>query len=207
MSVKAEMDFSQAVLEEAQDEAAKIVDLAKREAERILDGARAELDQIYRAEAPQTKKQEASIRYTQIIAAAQLENRRQLLLARERFIQSVEDRVQTQLVQFRATPEYPQLLRALVEQGLTELEGEAFEVIVAPEDRALLSDDALTELAQTSGKRVTLSVQPQPGITGAIIQRTDQRVRCNNSLQAILEREQIEIRRLILQELMGNLEA
>jgi vacuolar-type H+-ATPase subunit E/Vma4 len=51
-----------------------------------------------------------------------------------------------------------------------------------------------------------LSEQSQTGITGAIIQRIDKRVLCDNSFQAILQRQQNELRLLIAQELFGEIE-
>lgn len=205
MSNKTETDFSQAILEEARQEAERIVDLARREAERIIDGAKTELDKIYLTEAPQAKKQEASIRYAQILASARLETRRQMLLSREQFLQNVQEQVKTRLLQLRADQTtYPRLLHTLVQHGLEELSGEQFEIITAPEDHCLLTNETLAQFQQATGKHVTLSAQTQPGITGAIVRRTDRRVRCDNSLQAILEREQIDIRRLILEHLLGE---
>ncbi len=206
MLVEAEADFSQAILEEAKQEADGIVDLARREAERILDGARAELDQIYATESPHVKKQQAQTRYNQIVSAAELEIRRQKLLTQERLIAEVQKQVKERLLQIQNDPRYPDILVSLICRGLTELEGDAFEVIVAPEDRHLVTDEMLTGLREETKETVILSEQSQEGITGVIIQRTDKRVMCDNSFQAILHRQQDELRLLIAQELFGEIE-
>jgi V/A-type H+-transporting ATPase subunit E len=206
MPIEDEADFSQAILEEAKQEAEGIVDRAKREAERILDGARAELDQIYLAEAPQTTTQKAKMRYNQIIAAAELETRKQKLLTQERLIAKVQKRVKERLLQIRNDPRYSDILVSLIHQGVIELEGDMFEAIVAPEDCNLVTKDILAKLHKDTGKTIVLSEQAQAEITGAIIQRTDKRVRCDNSFQAILQRRQNELRLLIAQELFGEVE-
>jgi V/A-type H+-transporting ATPase subunit E len=204
MSIGQETDFSQAILEEAKEEADSIVSLARREAERILDGAREELEKIYIAESPQAKKQQAAIRYNQIIASAELEARRKILLAQESFIQEVQSQVHDRLQRLREDEQYPHILQALIRQGLRELEGEEFEVLVAPEDRHLLTADVLKALKKATGKTVSLAESSQEGITGAIIQRTDKRVLCDNSFQAIIQREQAPIRLRIAGELFGQ---
>jgi vacuolar-type H+-ATPase subunit E/Vma4 len=206
MPVEDEANFSQAILAEATQEAEEIVDRARREAERILDGARVELDQINLAELPHTATQKAKTRYNQIIAAAELETRKQQLLTQERLIAEVQQRVKERLFQIRAESQYSDHLASLIHQGVTELEGDTFEVIVAPEDRELVTDKMLTRLHKETGKTVMLSEQSQTGITGAIIQRIDKRVLCDNSFQAILQRQQNELRLLIAQELFGEIE-
>jgi vacuolar-type H+-ATPase subunit E/Vma4 len=206
MLVEGAVDFSHAVLEEAQQEAEGIVNLARREAERILESARAELDQVYLSESPQEKKLKAKTRYTQIVAAAELEAQRQLLLSQERMIAEVQQRVKERLPQIRNDSRYAEILMSLIRQGLTELDGSTFKVLVAPEDRQLVTDEMLTRLHEETGKTVQLSEQSQAGLIGAIIQRTDGRVMCDNSFQAILQRQQDEIRLLIAQELFAGIE-
>ena len=198
-------EFSQALLKEARKEAAEIVGMARHEAEHILANARAELDRVYMAEASPAKTQRAKLRYTQIVAAAELQAQRQLLLGQERLIVEVQERIKQRLLQLRNEPQYADILVSLVRQGLSELEGEAFEIIVAPEDRALVTAAMLTTLREQTGKTVTLATQSQAGITGAIVQRADQRVLCDNSLQAILQRQQHEIRLLVAQELFAGI--
>jgi len=206
MPIEDEADFSQAILQEAQQEADEIVDMAKREAERILDSARAELDQIYISESPHEKTQRAKTRYNQIIAAAELEARRGVLLSQERFIVEVQQRVKGRLLQIRTDPRYTDILTFLIRRGLSEIEGDTFEVIVSSEDRNLVTEGMLTRLREETGKAVMLSEQSQAGITGAIIQRADKRVMCDNSFTTILQRQQDELRLLIAQELFGEIE-
>ncbi len=218
MSIGQETDFSQAILDEAREEADGVVDLARREAERILEGAREELEAIYIAESPQAQKQQASTRYNQIIASAELETRRRALLAQEDVIQQVLEQVRERLQQLRTDERYPNILRALILQGLQELEGETFEALVAPEDRKFVTPALLNELQQHTGKRVSLAEKTPDGptgdfdsmvgdfdsIVGAIVQRADLRVSCDNTFQAIIQREQAPIRLLIAESLFGE---
>jgi len=202
MPIETANDFSQAVLEEAKQEAEKMLDLARREAERILDGARTELDQIYATDSQQSKKQHAQTQSNQTLSTAELEARRQVLLTQERLITEVQQRVKDHLRHLRDNARYSEILTSLIARGLAELEGENFEVIVAPEDRPLVTTAMLADLHRQTDKAVNLSQQSQDGMTGAIIQRADQRVRCDNSFEAILHREQQDIRLLIAQELL-----
>lgn len=204
MAIEAEAGFSRAILEEAQRERDDILELARREAERILDNARAELDQIYVAESPDAKTQKARARYNQIVATAELEARKKLLFAKEEYIQEVQKRVKERVEQLRDGEQYTDLLVDLIQQALKELEGERFEVIVAPEDQPCLADDMLAQMEAKTGKHVARSSQTRPGMLGAIVQRSDGRVLCNYSFQAILQRRQQELRTLIAQELFDE---
>lgn len=206
MPIDDEMDFSQAILREAEQEADDIVNLAQREAERILDTARAELDQVYIAESPQAKTQKAKTRYNQIIAAAELEAQRQILLSQEQIITEVQKRVKAWFLRIRTESQYSDILVFLIRKGLTELDGDAFEIIVASEDRKLVTAEMLDRLREETGKPAVLSEQSEAGIAGAIIQRVDKRVICDNSFQAILQRQQNELRALIAQELFTEIE-
>ncbi len=199
-------EFAQAILKEAKQEAEDIVDLAKREAERILDGARKELDQIYKKEAPQTATQKVKMRYKQVVAAAEFDARKQELLIQERLIAEVHAQVQERLLQIRAAAEYPDLFVRLIIDGLSELSGEEFEIIAAPEDRERITEDMLEMLRTKTGKILTRSEQTRTGVTGAIVQRVDQRVVCDNTLQGLFERRQAEMRVLIAQDLFGEIE-
>jgi vacuolar-type H+-ATPase subunit E/Vma4 len=122
----------------------------------------------------------------------------------EQYIQQVQEQVQERLRQFRNDKQYPHVLQSLIQQGLQELEGDTFDVLVATEDRTLVTSTMLQELQQETGKIVNLSEHTPDGITGAIIQRTDQRVVCDNSFQAIIQREQTPIRLLIARTLFGE---
>ncbi len=204
MPVEDGTEFSRAILDEAKQEAADIVDLAEREAERILEGAREELDQVYQREAPQAATQKVKTRYKQIVAAAELEARKQELLIQERLIAQVESRVQECLKDVRERSEYPALLRTLIEEGVRELNGEHFELLVDSQDRELVTADLLDRLQSQTGKTVTLSDKPNSEMTGVIVQRTDKRVVCDNRLSAVFQRRKEELRVIIAQDLFGE---
>ncbi len=199
-------DFSQAVLAEAKQEADEIIDLARREADRILDGAREELEQICVAESPQTATQKAKTRHKHIVTAAEFEARKQEFLAQEKLIVEVQEQVKKRLLRIRDESLYPDLLAELIREGAAALASDGFEIIVAPEDRILVTDDLLSKLGQETGSSLTLSEQSRPGITGAIIQCVHKRVLCDNTLQGIFERQKSEIRSLIAQDLFEGIE-
>ena len=194
-------EFARAILEEAHQEADEIIDLARREAERILEDARAELDQAYLKESPQRVTQAAKIRYKQVIAAAELECRKEMLLAQERVIGEVLERIQRRLGQIRQDPAYPDLLRRFILEGVQSLDGESFEIIVASADHPLLTPEWLKSLEQATSKTLTLNAAAPAQITGAIIERSDHRVRSDYSLQGLFNRREQEFRYLISQQL------
>ena len=203
MPLDTEMDFSQAVLDEAKQEAENIIELARREAERILDGARDELEQEVQQKSPQTATQMAKTRYKQLVASAELEARKQELLAQERLIADVKNQVAERLIALRQDAAYPALLERLILDGLDSLDGEYFDVLVAPEDRELIDEAFLETLQKKSTRKLVLSADSVPGITGVIIQREDGRVQCDNSLQGLLQQREDEIRRVIANTLFG----
>ena len=206
MPVEDGTEFSQAILDEAKQEADDIVNLARREAERILDGAREELAQIRAVEQSRAATQRAKMRYRQIIAAAELEARKQKLLKQEALIVAVEKRSEERLLRIRNENHYPEILIRLIREGLATLDGQAFEVIVAPEDRVYVTEEVLKNLSQERGASVTLAEANLPEISGAIVQRADKRVRCDNTLQRIFERRKHEMRLLIARDLFEGRE-
>lgn len=203
MPVEIDTDFSQAILDEAKQEVEEILDLARREAERILDGAREELDQVHRTESLQTATQMAKTRYKQIIAAAELESRKQQLLGQERLIIEVQEQVQERLRSLRSEPSYPDLLVRLITEGVAALDGSEFEIIVNPEDHSLITPELLQNIGEKTEMTLVLSEHSEPEMVGAIVQRADKRVRCDNSLQGILQRRDDEIRLLIAKNLFS----
>ncbi|PIE33387.1 hypothetical protein CSA56_11955 [candidate division KSB3 bacterium] len=194
MPVETETDFSQAILNEARQEAEGIVDLARREAERILEEARKELEQAYRTESPTAAAQMAKTRFKQLVAAAKLDARKQHLLTQERLIADVWQNVSDQLLLAREDEAYPKLLQRLTHEGIDALDGEQFELIVAQEDRHFITQDFLQALSEQTGTTLALADQSEPDITGVIVQRADKRVRCDNSLQGILLRQEDTLR-------------
>ena len=64
----------------------------------------------------------------------------------------------------------------------------------------------LSQLRKDTGKTVALDEKSREGVVGAIIQRVDRRVSCDNSFQAIMQREQHDIRLVIATELFGEAE-
>ena len=204
MPLDTDMDFSQAILDEARQEAKNIIDLAKREAERILEGARDDLEQETRKEDPQSATQMAKTRYKQLVASAELEARKQELLAQEQLIAAVKNQVTEHLLALREDAGYSALLEDLILEGLTSLEGEEFEILVAPEDRELIDDAFLTALRDKTERSLTLSDKSVEGITGAIIQRADGRVQYDESLQGILQQRENDLRGEIAKALFGE---
>ena len=194
-------DFSKAILEEAQQEAEGILDLARREAERIMEDAQGELDAIYQAESPRAATQMAKSRYKQLVAAAELDARKQMILTQERLIAEVERQIKDRLLRLRRDATYPALLTQLAREGLSQLDGEQFDLIVAEEDRPLITEAFLKELLSGTGKVARLAERSESGISGVIIQRADKRVQCDNTLQAIYRRKEEELRLMIAQQL------
>lgn len=204
MPLDTDMDFSQAILDEARQEAEGIIDLAKREAERILDGARDDLEKETQKEEPQSTTQMAKTRYKQLVASAELEARKEELLAREKLIASVKNQVTERLLALRGESMYSTLLERLILEGLDSLDGDAFEILVAQEDRELIDQAFLDTLQQKTKRSFALSSTSIPGITGAIVQRADGRVQCDKSLQGILQQRENEIRVEIANTLFGD---
>ncbi|PID58649.1 hypothetical protein CSB45_03645 [candidate division KSB3 bacterium] len=204
MPLDSDMDFSQAILDEARQDAENIINLAVREAERIIDGARDQLAKELGRENPQAATQTAKTRYKQLIASAELESRKQELLAREKLMQAVKDQVAERLLALRGAGRYSALLEQLVLEGLESLDGEDFEILVAPEDRGLIDRAFLEAIQKKSKCRAVLSETSIPGISGAIVQRADGRVQCDKSFQGLLQQRENEVRIEIANTLFGE---
>ena len=205
MPVETASDFSKAILEEAQQEAEGILDLAKREADRILEDAQQELENIYRNQTPRAATQMARSRYKQLVAAAELDARKQHILLQERLIAEVEHKVKESLLRLRYDATYPALLARLIQEGLAELSGNEFELLVADEDRSLLTDAMLRDISTRTGKTLRLAEPIEPAMSGVIVRQADKRAQYDNSLQAVFRRQEHEMRMLIAQNLFEGL--
>jgi ribonuclease Y len=183
------------ILSKAQSQAEDLTEAAKGERDAARQQAE-EKAQAIKEEILRSAREEAASTKQQGISAARLEAQRKLLAKREELISQVFTEAQKRLTELRHSDAYPNVLRRLLVEAAAGLGGGNLVVLANEEDRALLSDEFLAQVAQGLDRETTLrrsesSVEVEGGV---IVERTDGHIRYDNSFAARLERSKDELR-------------
>lgn len=192
--------LAQAIIAQAQEEAAKIRAAAKAAADALI--AEAEAEATKRREIIAEEERARALKeQDKALALAELEARRLFLRTREELIERVFIRAEEALATFRKHPQYPGLLQHLLQEGIAALAGDEFVVEVAPADLSLA--EQVCSSPAWCGKRV--AVQATEGIGGGcLVWQQDRRAYSNNSLIGILSRHTERLRPLVAAWLFGE---
>lgn len=136
-------DIFSALDEQADAECKEILDNAKAQAKAVLEEAREEAERIRKRKLDAAEAVVGN-KASQIVNAARLQNKRDIAALKERSISSVFDEARTGLGALRGSAGYESLFRALAEEAVSGMEGQAT-VVVDARDQALASK-VLTDL-------------------------------------------------------------
>jgi len=186
---------------------------AREEAEHILDTAQARIDDIRQraekqAEAKcevilQRARQEAEVLRSQAAAAAQLDAQRLRLERRERLLEHVFAEARRQLASVLKWPDYEQIARQLVREGVERLGADAVLVRADDETRQVLNDNVLADLEEELGVGLQAGEPLAHGV-GVVLETPDGHRRYDNTLQTRLTRMQDRLRASVYRILMGE---
>jgi vacuolar-type H+-ATPase subunit E/Vma4 len=196
--------LSRAILDETKAEAERIVSTASASAHETAEAAQ---EQALEAGSQVAVAADVEIAHLeqQSLALAQLDAQRLRLEHRERLIERVFSLASERLDSLRDSPEYGDLLRRLIIDGVDRL-GQPEEVIVrvAERDGDRLAAGTLAEVEGTWQGRVQLVAGQPIGIgSGVVVETADGHRRCDNSLSTRLSREKQKLRTEISHLLLG----
>jgi vacuolar-type H+-ATPase subunit E/Vma4 len=191
----------EAVREEVEAEIARIREDTERESERVKRAREAESVEVPdRAIRLESARREAAER----LAREDWADRRAALEDREAWIAQAEAQGLAALARPEAAAERGDLLARFIGEALERLPGEAFEVMLAPDDRELLNGDGGRKLASVSGGREIVLKPDDSASPGTCLVRTaNGKTSFDNGLEARARRFETSCR-AALAEIYGS---
>ncbi len=158
---------------------------AKKQADAILKQANAQADALLE-KAKKDAILESQSRHTQV-SAARLSAKKRLAEAHDAQVQEQLERLSERLKAFADTPAYAKVLKTLVEQSAGQI-GPGAVIHVRKKDMAKV-------------KKTGVTVREMACWGGCVASTPDGRIRVNNTLEALFEERQEQLRQKIFEEL------
>ncbi|MBW9224035.1 V-type ATP synthase subunit E [Methanothermococcus sp. SCGC AD-155-E23] len=193
------------ILEDANKEAEEIIKKAQMEAEKILEEAKKEAERR-KSEILKKGEKEAEMIKNRIISEAKLEVRKKMLRKKEELIEMAIKKLREELMKLPERENYRDLLIKLIVDGAVAVGSEEVVVDLNKRDYEMLDIKTLWEIEKEIERLTNRSVIVRRGSTvdivgGAIVKDRSGSKICDNSLEAIFERNLEHIRAKIAQVL------
>ena len=193
------------ILEDANKEAEEIIKKAQMEAEKILEEAKKEAERR-KSEILKKGEKEAEMIKNRIISEAKLEVRKKMLRKKEELIEMAIKKLREELMKLPERENYRDLLIRLIVDGAIAVGSEKVAVDLNKRDYEILDIKTLWEIEKEIERLTKRPVIVRRGTTvdivgGAIVRDIDGTKICDNSLEAIFERNLENIRAKIAQVL------
>jgi len=191
--------LARAIMAEANDEAAHLLDEAKAKAEAIRKRAQ-EQAESERKEILERAKEDTERLRSQTSATAQLKSRSFQLEEREKLLDAVFSEVKKQLETVKKRPDYSAIATMLAREALTQLQVNQAEIHVDDATRKALN---LAELSKELNGQFALSDPLEEG-TGVMVTAASGKLNYDNTLGTRLSRLQGTLRSAVYKVLMGE---
>ena len=197
--------FIEEIAKGADEEVERILSRARRTAESRLTAAKdrvnAEVDEIVRA-----AKARAELERRRIISDLSLETKKIVLKARGELVEETLAQVRDRLERSRGTPQYREMLKALVIEGILALDRAGVHVSVSAADAAMANDAFFNDVARDCGRPVKCSVAADldEKAMGAIVRAADGSVLFDNTMGARMERLADELQLIVSREVFSE---
>ena len=189
------------IMEDAFKDAEVILEKAEREAGSIREQALRRQKELLEKNEREENRLDIFFSKAKMISKAELEARREIMHQKELILAKLLNSIKEDFFHLPCETHYSEILQKLVEQGLQFLEGKEFICQVNKRDQSLLTHSFLLEISRKTGKKITLDTQCLEKSGGVFIKRKDGRVVYDNSLEAIFERRQEELRSVAAEHL------
>ena len=196
------------IIQQAQDEAAEVLDRARRVAERDLVYAKEEAEEIVsqqRAKMGPTAEMEGR----KTIVGAEMEARRNLLEKKEELVSRIFAEVESRLEELRGSKTYMDIVTKLIEAGVSSI-GESATIEFGEKDKDAFTPEAISSIESHIRKSLGTGLQLEFQCvgehisSGVRIRSTDGRVIIDNSfssrLRMLKEELRGEVSEMLLQE-------
>lgn len=191
--------IKQSVQKEAEDKKEKIFKEAEEKAESEKSASRKRAQQESN-EIIQAGEEEADAMERRIISSARMKSRRRKLEAREEIIEKTFTGAMEELMDLREDQQkYLKTMENLIRDGGIAIGGGDLEVLVLEGDD-LLSEEQVeklsTDISEATGEDTSIKLLDEldSASGGAIVQKSDGSVRCDNTFEARLERVKDSLR-------------
>jgi V/A-type H+/Na+-transporting ATPase subunit E len=191
--------LARAIMADANDEAAHLLEEARAKAEAIRNHAQEEAGSE-RKEILERARQDAERLRSQTSATAQLKARSFQLEQREKLLDGVFIEVKKQLEAVKKRPDYGAIATMLAREALTQLKVDQAEIRADDATRKALK---LDDLSKELNGQFTLSDPLEEG-TGVVVSAADGKLSYDNTLETRLSRLQGTLRSAVYKVLMGE---
>ena len=191
--------LARAIMTEANDEAAQLLEEAKAKAEAIRSRAQAQAESE-RNEILQRAKEDAERLRSQSSATSQLKARSMQLEQREKLLEGVFAEVKQRLAAVKDRPDYGAIAAMLAREALTQLKVNQAEISADDATRKVLK---LPELANELKGQFNFGEALSEG-TGVTVTAAGGKLHYDNTLETRLSRLQGTLRSAVYKVLMGE---
>lgn len=192
-----------AIREKGQKEAEEILSRARKQADRILKEAKENTQRDLEVQVSQ-ERQSAYQRTQQVVSAAELKARQQVMITRQALLKEVFEGAEKRLLDIRDGPRYPEILRQLAIQAVSSLSEGPCWIQVRKDDQALFSQDLLADLSRVTGQTVELLPEPADIHGGCLAFSSNKKVLVDFSFHALLKRAEPRLKDLMATEFLGG---
>ncbi|HBP90353.1 MAG TPA: hypothetical protein DD706_21995 [Nitrospiraceae bacterium] len=192
--------MGEALLGEAQQEAARIIERAEKDAVALKEATEREAQQIVQDAVAQEEaigRRDARRK----MAAADLEAMRLVYTAREEIIQQCFDGLNQALREVPHQPDYSGILEKLVKEAADSLQQSEIVLGVRPADRHLVNPDWCQSLGARLEITVQVSAEPTHIDGGVVVSSQNGRLRFDQSFEALVLRHEEALRSIMAQQL------
>jgi vacuolar-type H+-ATPase subunit E/Vma4 len=185
------------IIKEAETQAAEKRKHTEKKIESLLNEARAKANE--QAETAKNK----------IISSAEREVKRCFMRVQDSIVQDIMDRVEKKLSSMTGGENYRSVLVNWITEAAIGLGAESALINASKEERALINDHMLSEIARRiqkqTGKQITLTLSDTNPLQshGVVLTAADGRTAFNNQVRTRMLRKQREIRTLIYNTLFN----
>jgi len=177
------------ILADARKQVQRAVKRAEREARKLLDEAQTAADAETASAIAEADERTEQVRRT---ATARIEQELVALHRRDRWqaLDAVRDEAERALAALTESPDYPAILTHLATLALAGMTGDAFEILLRPEDAAHFGATLPNQIAAAAARPVTVTLADETlsGTGGVIIRSTDGRQSADQTFEARLRR-------------------
>ena len=154
-------------------------------------------------EAREKAKEQAQTAKSKIISAAEREVKRSFMRVQDSIVQDIMDRVEKKLRSMTGNENYRSVLVNWITEAAIGLGAESARINASKEERALINDHMLSEIARRiqkqTGRQISLTLSDANPLQsqGVVLTADDGRTAFNNQVRTRMLRKQREIRTLI----------
>ncbi|MFP4006052.1 MAG: V-type ATP synthase subunit E [Candidatus Hadarchaeia archaeon] len=184
---------------QAEEERDSILEAAERKAEEIKSGSEKKAEQERNKIIEKGKRESETIK-KRILASARKDSRQKKLETREEMIQEVIKRTKEKLDALKEDGNYKEVLINLIESGGETVGGGKLKVLISRKDDGILSKQDIEEISkkitEETGEETSIQITDElPNSKGgAIVEKKDGSVSCNNTFESRLERMENTLR-------------